>query len=122
MSRNTSILFGIGLASLALVGCSKNITGPEEREISDRSVAVDRQAALDRRALVRLPVPREEPQLDGDQVSRLDEAEVIGGKMATADADRLSFGRLQGRPVAPDQKASTATVKGRLIALDGDIF
>lgn len=97
MSRTMSILFGMGLASLALMGCSKNnIVGPETLTDNQNQAALERPAAMDRRILMKMAVPGEESQAgyrreETGRLVQLEEFELLTDHSAV---------RIEGRPVA----------------------
>ncbi len=113
MARTMSILLGVGLAGLALVGCSKNnIAGPEKLTNGQ-----------DQAAFVRLPAPVDDSQSGDQEADRLETANDLGeiiDRAATADADGRSDGELIGRPVAVDDGGSGDGDKGRLVVMDGE--
>ena len=122
MSRAMIILLAIGLAGLALMGCSKNnIAGPQAALDNQYPASVDRAAAMDRRAVGRMAVPREESQASygetADRLAQVREFEAV--------SDRLAEWGLQGRPAVQAQEeegGSAAPVKGAAVAATDDTF
>ena len=135
MSRAMFILLAIGFAGLALVGCSKNnIAGPQAALDNQYPAAVDRAAALDRRAVGRMAVPREEAQANygetGDRLAQVREFETADRLPEWRDfetvSDRLAGWGLQGRPAvqALEQEVigSAAPAKGDAVAATDATF
>jgi len=135
MSRAMIILLAIGLAGLALMGCSKNnIAGPQAALDNQYPASVDRAAAMDRRAVGRMAVPREESQASygetADRLAQVREFETADRRPAEtrefeAVSDRLAEWGLQGRPAVQAQEeegGSAAPVKGAAVAATDDTF
>jgi len=129
MSRAMFILLVIGFAGLALMGCSKNnIAGPQ--------AVLDNQnpAAMERRAVGRMAVPREESQASygetADRLADLREFETADRRAEWRDfepvSDRLAEWGLQGRPAVQalelEEEVSSAPVKGGPVAATDNTF
>ncbi|MGH8005065.1 MAG: hypothetical protein ACRECJ_10135 [Limisphaerales bacterium] len=129
-----SILLGMGLAGLALVGCSKNnIAGPQALKAT--AVEGDRPSEeadnwkgriyLDRRALVKRALPNDDSQGGGKEADRLETADDLGviiDRVGVLEPDGRYDGELVGRPVAVDDGGSEAASKDRLVAAGDDRY
>ena len=115
MSRTMSILLGMGLAGLALVGCSKNnIAGPQDQASSA--------------AYVRLPAPVDDSQGAGGDADRLEDAsgsgdlEVLNGPKAVPADEGRDNQEILTRPVPADEGGSDVAKQGRPVVADGERY
>ena len=134
MARTMSILLGMGLAALALVGCSKNnIAGPQALKPaaaveSDNSADANNWKGhlyLDRLTLVRRALPNDDWQGGAGDADRLETADDLGmiiDQSAVPEAGGRFDGELVGRPVATDGGGSEAGSNDRVAVSDGDRY